>query len=155
MCVGEVVRVRCRDRAGELGAYLRRCGCTVEPVAADVLEVTPDQVDQPQLARLQVEGLLRVWSGTHLGSEAEVIPLAVVSDRELNQSQQNRELPSEIVRARIEALVAERQSLRLAGTDLRELERNRRELAACQRQLSWALVAEANVRRDTDPTNAA
>ena len=155
MCVGEAVRVRCRDRAGELGAYLRRCGCTVEPVAADVLEVNPHHVDQPQLARLQVEGLLRVWSGTHLGSEAEVIPLSVASERQLDQPKQNGRLRSEALRARIEALVAERQRLRLEGRDLRELERNRRELAACQRQLSWALVTEAKSGRDHDPKDAA
>lgn len=46
----------------------------------------------------------------------------------------------EELQARIGTLVARRQLLREQGASARALERNRRELARCQWQLSFALI---------------
>ncbi len=46
----------------------------------------------------------------------------------------------EALQAQIEALVARRQALRERGASQEALERNRRRLARCQWQLSFALI---------------
>jgi hypothetical protein len=46
----------------------------------------------------------------------------------------------EVLQERIEVLVARRQVLREQGASAAALERNRRELARCQWQLSFALI---------------
>ena len=96
------MRVRCSSEAQELAAFMRRCACAVEPVAPDVLDVIPDQVEQPELARLQVEGLLRVWKAAHQGAESEVVLLGGTSEEEGSK-------------ARLELLVAEDNRRDLPG----------------------------------------
>ena len=152
MGLGEAVRVRCLYGADELAAFLRPCGWAVEPVAVDVLEIIPHDVEQPELARLQAEGLLRVWNAAHRDEESEVVLLDGPSQRQPDRSP---ERASDVLRGCIESLVAERQALRLGPRASPALERNRRELAACQRQLSNALVAESEAARGPHPKDAA
>jgi hypothetical protein len=49
----------------DLGEYLRRSDCVVEHVGRRVLEVHPRQTLAPELEKLEIEGLLRVWCKLH------------------------------------------------------------------------------------------
>jgi hypothetical protein len=52
----------------------------------------------------------------------------------------------EDLEARIATLVADRQALRERGAGVKTLERNRRQLARCQRELSFALIERHRAR---------
>jgi hypothetical protein len=49
----------------ELAEFLRRSDCLVERVGERVLEVNPRLPLLPEAAKLEVEGLLRVWRKLH------------------------------------------------------------------------------------------
>jgi hypothetical protein len=49
----------------DLLEFLRRSECIAERVAERVLDVCPKQPMLPHAARLEVEGLLRVWLRLH------------------------------------------------------------------------------------------
>lgn len=49
----------------DLIAFLRRSECITERRTQRLLEVTPRQPMLPHAARLEVEGLLRVWHRLH------------------------------------------------------------------------------------------
>jgi len=61
------VRITFNDRrAGDdLADYLRRSECSVEIVAEQVLEVNPRLPLLQEAAKLEIEGLLRVWCKLH------------------------------------------------------------------------------------------
>jgi hypothetical protein len=50
---------------GDLAEYFRRSDCVVEHVGGHGLEVNPRQPVLPQAAKLEIEGLLRVWCKLH------------------------------------------------------------------------------------------
>ena len=52
----------------DLGEYLRRNNCVVEHIGHQKLEVHPRQTLPPELARLEMDGLLRVWCKLHPGA---------------------------------------------------------------------------------------
>lgn len=54
---------------------------------------------------------------------------------------QHEQQSIELLLRRIAALVAERQELRARGLPERELEANRLEIVACQRELNHALIS--------------
>jgi hypothetical protein len=58
----------------DLGEYLRRSNCAVEHVGRRMLEVHPRQTLPPELAKLEIEGLLRVWCKLH--PEASIVASA-------------------------------------------------------------------------------
>jgi hypothetical protein len=58
----------------ELGEFFRRSECSVEPVGEHVLEVNPRLPLLPDAARLEIEGLLRVWCRLHPEAPATVSP---------------------------------------------------------------------------------
>jgi hypothetical protein len=49
----------------DLIAFLRRSECITERRTQRLLEVTPKQPMLPHAARLEIEGLLRVWHKLH------------------------------------------------------------------------------------------
>jgi hypothetical protein len=49
----------------DLAEYFRRSNCAVEHIGRRKLEVHPRQTPLPELARLEIEGLLRVWCKLH------------------------------------------------------------------------------------------
>jgi hypothetical protein len=49
----------------DLAEYFRRSDCVVEHVGRHGLDVNPGQPLLPQAARLEIEGLLRVWCKLH------------------------------------------------------------------------------------------
>jgi hypothetical protein len=49
----------------ELLDFLRRSECLAERIADSIVEVSPKQPMLPEAARLEVEGLLRVWTKLH------------------------------------------------------------------------------------------
>jgi hypothetical protein len=49
----------------DLIAFLRRSECITERLTAHLLEVNPKQPMLPDAARLEIEGLLRVWHRLH------------------------------------------------------------------------------------------
>jgi hypothetical protein len=49
----------------DLIAFLRRSECTTERLTDRMLDVSPRQPMLPHAARLEVEGLLRVWHRLH------------------------------------------------------------------------------------------
>jgi hypothetical protein len=51
--------------SNELLDFLRRSDCLAERIADSIVEVSPKQAMLPEAARLEVEGLLRVWSKLH------------------------------------------------------------------------------------------
>jgi hypothetical protein len=61
------MRVRFAEQqvSNDLLEFLRRSECVAERVADRVLEVHPKQPMLRQAARLEVEGLLRVWVKLH------------------------------------------------------------------------------------------
>jgi hypothetical protein len=137
------VRVRCPSRADELAVFLRRCDCAVELVGPGLLEISPHQAKQQELARLELDGLLRVWQAMQPDSEGEVVFLGAGSEETAQANGVPGTDSAQALQAQIEHLVVERHRLRRLGAEAVELEHNRRALAACQRQLSWALIAEA------------
>lgn len=58
----------------DFGEYLRRSNCVVEYVGRRVLEVHPRQTLPPELAKLEIEGLLLVWCKLH--PEASIVASA-------------------------------------------------------------------------------
>jgi hypothetical protein len=50
---------------GDLAEYLRRSDCVVEHIGGRGLEVSPRQALLPAAAKLEIEGLLRVWCKLH------------------------------------------------------------------------------------------
>jgi len=63
----------------DLGEYFRRSNCVVEHVGRRTLEVHPRQTLAPELARLEIEGLLRVWYKLH--PEASTIASASLGEK--------------------------------------------------------------------------
>jgi hypothetical protein len=61
------MRIRFAERqvSNELLEFLRRSECVAERLTDWMLEVKPKQEMLPHAARLEVEGLLRVWSKLH------------------------------------------------------------------------------------------
>jgi hypothetical protein len=61
------VQVRFSERqvGDDLAEFLRRSDCLVERVGERVLEINPRLPLLPEAARLEVEGLLRVWRRLH------------------------------------------------------------------------------------------
>lgn len=49
----------------DLIEFLRRCECVTERVGKHALEVNPRLALAPDAARLEIEGLLRVWCRLH------------------------------------------------------------------------------------------
>ena len=54
-----------RPVGDELTAFFRRCDCVVEQVGKHGLEVNPGLPLLADAARLEIEGLLRVWCKLH------------------------------------------------------------------------------------------
>ncbi len=55
-------------RAGDgLAEYFRRNDCLVEHIGTDVLDISPRQALLQHAAKLEIEGLLRVWCKLHPG----------------------------------------------------------------------------------------
>jgi hypothetical protein len=70
------MRVRFAEQvSNELLEFLRRSECVAERLADRVVEVKPKQPMLPHAARLEVEGLLRVWSKLHpeAGGDADFV----------------------------------------------------------------------------------
>jgi len=61
------MRIRFADQRVSSGLldYLRRSECVAERVGDHVLEVIPKQTMLPSAAKLEIEGLLRVWNRLH------------------------------------------------------------------------------------------
>jgi len=133
------VRIRCREgpAADDLIAFFRRCECAAERIGDGVVEVSPRSSPVPDVARLQVEGLLRVWQKLHPEASAGVALLR----REAASGEAMPRGSADVhgLLGRIDDLVVERQALRANGADPHSLERNRLEIAACERELSLAL----------------
>jgi hypothetical protein len=68
-----------RQTGDRLGEFFRRSECSVELVGEHLLEVNPRLPLLPEAARLEIEGLLRVWCRLH--PEA---PAAVMAARSAN-----------------------------------------------------------------------
>ena len=66
---------------GDLAEYFRRSDCVVEHVGNRGLDVNPRQSLLPAAAKLEIEGLLRVWCKLH--PDASVTALAVGQGRHL------------------------------------------------------------------------
>jgi hypothetical protein len=68
------MRIRFADQrvSNDLLDFLRRSECVAVRVADRLLEVRPKQEMLPHAARLEVEGLLRVWSRLHPEAAGEV-----------------------------------------------------------------------------------
>jgi hypothetical protein len=69
------MRVRFSERqvGDDLTEFLRRSDCLVERIGARVLEINPRLPLLPEAARLEIEGLLRVWCRLH--PEASAVAL--------------------------------------------------------------------------------
>jgi hypothetical protein len=52
----------------DLAEYFRRSDCVAEYVGNNGLEVNPRQPIVPEAAKLEIEGLLRVWCKLHPGA---------------------------------------------------------------------------------------
>lgn len=52
-------------RGDDLAEYFRRNDCVVEHVGREVLDVKPRQALLHRAAKLEIEGLLRVWCKLH------------------------------------------------------------------------------------------
>jgi hypothetical protein len=65
--MGRVMRLTFSDGwvGDDLGEYLRRSNFVVEHIGPRKLEIHPRQTLSPELARLEIEGLLRVWCKLH------------------------------------------------------------------------------------------
>ena len=63
-----------------------------------------------------------------------------MSETSLPRFRRGRAASVEALQDRIDELVAQRQALREVGAGGKSLERNRRQLARCQWQLSFALI---------------
>jgi hypothetical protein len=61
------MRLRFSERqvGEELAEFLRRSDCLVERVSERVVEINPRLPLLPEAARLEIEGLLRVWCRLH------------------------------------------------------------------------------------------
>jgi len=59
----------------ELSEFFRRSECSVELVGEHVLEVNPRLPLLPEAAKLEIEGLLRVWCKLNPEAHATVSPL--------------------------------------------------------------------------------
>jgi hypothetical protein len=57
----------------ELAEFFRRNDCLVERVGERVLEINPRLPLLPEAAKLEVEGLLRVWSRLHPDSSIALL----------------------------------------------------------------------------------
>ncbi len=68
------MRVRFSEQvvSAEMLDFLRRSECEANRLGDHVLEVSPRQEMLPHAARLEVEGLLRVWQKLHPEADAEV-----------------------------------------------------------------------------------
>ena len=62
----------------ELSEFFRRSECSVELVGKHVLEVNPRLPLLPEAAKLEIEGLLRVWCKLHPEAPATLSPLEPV-----------------------------------------------------------------------------
>jgi hypothetical protein len=56
----------------DLAQYFLRCGCSAEPVGRHGLEVNPRLPLLNAAAKLEIEGLLRVWRKLHPESSVNV-----------------------------------------------------------------------------------
>jgi hypothetical protein len=74
--MGRVMRLTFSDGwvGDDLAEYFRRSNCLVVHVGRRKLEVNPQQTLSPELATLEIEGLLRVWRKLH--PEASIIASA-------------------------------------------------------------------------------
>jgi hypothetical protein len=66
---------------GDLAEYFRRSDCVVEHIGNRRLDVNPRQSVLPAAAKLEIEGLLRVWCKLH--PDASVTALAAGQQRHL------------------------------------------------------------------------
>jgi hypothetical protein len=66
------VRSSERQVGGDLAEFLRRSDCLVERVSERVLAINPRLPLLPEAARLEIEGLLRVWCRLHPESGSAV-----------------------------------------------------------------------------------
>jgi hypothetical protein len=64
--------------SNDLLDFLRRSDCVAERLSDHLLEVNPNQEMLPHAARLEVEGLLRVWHRLHPESADD---MSFVEDR--------------------------------------------------------------------------
>jgi hypothetical protein len=66
------VRFSERQVGDDLAEFLRRSDCLVERVGERMLEINPRLPLLPEAARLELEGLLRVWCKLHPDASAAV-----------------------------------------------------------------------------------
>jgi hypothetical protein len=59
------IRFSERQVGDDLAEFLRRSDCLVERIGERVLEINPRLPLLPEAARLEIEGLLRVWRRLH------------------------------------------------------------------------------------------
>jgi hypothetical protein len=82
------MRIRFAEQrvSNDLLDFFRRSECVAVRLADRLIEVSPKQEMLPHAARLEVEGLLRVWSRLHPEASGEVDfleerPRALIRDR--------------------------------------------------------------------------
>jgi hypothetical protein len=66
------VRIGAQQVNNELLEFFRRCECDAERLGDHLLDVQPRQAMLPHAARLEIEGLLRVWQKLHPETAGDV-----------------------------------------------------------------------------------